>query len=514
MEFTGRKMIYTNYLPPSMSSRALTGTFIELTDSNMHEAINSVMKVHQENSIAIQKLHEYYKGNQDILNRVKEVRSDIDNKVVLNYAQSITRNIVGYTFGKPIQYTQRRGKENVRDCVKLINDYMDAADKSASDQERAIEASICGWAYRGVFTDNTLIESDDVPFALVNFPTESTFVAYSTQIGNVPVFGGTYHSGTDEKGNIYTVYEVYTKDKYYAYKTNQSFGFLDAKDLIKVEPIYLGAVPIIQVLNNSFCMGHWEMTIGLMNAINVLASDSLNDVVQYVQSILVALGVEVTTDDMDKIKKEKFVSLSPSQPGMQIDMKYIAQQLNSQGVESLRQYLEDSLRAIVGIPDRKTRGGGGGDTGDAVKLRDGWADMEVVARTTEMYAKRSEKNELKIVLNILKVLNEIDDSISVVDFDIKFSRNKTDNLLSKVQAASTLTASHILNPTDALEIVDIVNDPSEYAERGMLYWDEQVTKETDRQAKITGGQNNQTQLEGGNKELQGGKKNAKRNTRN
>ena len=46
---------------------------------------------------------------------------------------------------------------------------------------------------------------------------------------------------------------------------------------------------------------------------------------------------------------------------------------------------EEAYKQIIGIPDRKTRGGGGGDTGDAVKLRDGWADIEIVARIKEQY---------------------------------------------------------------------------------------------------------------------------------
>ena len=53
------------------------------------------------------KLINYYLGKQDILNRNTPYTSNVNNKIVINYAQSIVRDIVGYTFGKDIEYVQR-----------------------------------------------------------------------------------------------------------------------------------------------------------------------------------------------------------------------------------------------------------------------------------------------------------------------------------------------------------------------------------------------------------------------
>ena len=73
---------------------------------------------------------------------------------------------------------------------------------------------------------------------------------------------------------------------------------------------------------------------------------------------------------------------------------------------------------IIGIPDRKTRGGGGGDTGDAVKLRDGWADIEVVARVKEKYFKVAKKKQIAVALAILKGLDLVSKEITLKDIDI------------------------------------------------------------------------------------------------
>ena len=77
------------------------------------------------------------------------------------------------------------------------------------------------------------------------------------------------------------------------------------------------------------------------------------------------------------------------------------------GINNLREYLEEAYKTIIGIPDRKTRGGGGGDTGDAVKLRDGWADIEVVARIKEKYFKVAKKKQIAVAIAIGTLISSL-----------------------------------------------------------------------------------------------------------
>ena len=71
----GRTPIYTDY---------------EIIDrSNILDVLNSALSVHNGNQNDIQKLYDFYKGNQPILNRKKEVRPEINNTVVENRAYEI-----------------------------------------------------------------------------------------------------------------------------------------------------------------------------------------------------------------------------------------------------------------------------------------------------------------------------------------------------------------------------------------------------------------------------------------
>lgn len=153
------------------------------------------------------------------------------------------------------------------------------------------------------------------------------------------------------------------------------------------------------------------------------------------------------------------------------------------GIENLREYLEEAYKTIVGIPDRKTRGGGGGDTGDAVKLRDGWADIEIVARIKESYFKIAKKKQIAVAIKILQLLGMARIDFQTIDLDVKFTRNKNDNLQTKAQAYSTLHGTKTLDPADSLEICDMTTDVVEVIDRGKKYWEEVAEKNLELQKK-------------------------------
>ena len=117
-------------------------------------------------------------------------------------------------------------------------------------------------------------------------------------------------------------------------------------------------------------------------------------------------------------------------------LEYISPQLDPNSGISMREFLEATFRVIVGVPDRKTRGGGGGDTGDAVYLRDGWQDIDLVAANKEASFIRAEREALGTALRILSVNGEVPDTLKQSDIEIKFNRNKTSNIQSSARFIS------------------------------------------------------------------------------
>ncbi len=488
MVLTGRRKIYSDFCAKSQSNELHSTNII--TTGTLPHVINEAMKVHQVNAREIEYLLNYYKGDQPILYRDKEVRDDVNNTVVMNYAYSFTRAIIGYTFGNMVQYIDNETTDAIKEEIKTLNDTAIQAGKNRSDTIKSTNSSITGIAHRGVFMNpRALYDKDENPYYYMDMDSRTTFVVYSPFNDQEPVLGVSYIQSFDANGSKYFLVTAYTRDEIYEYKTT-SLNNLESKNLLqgypKVNPV--GMIPIIECENNQFRIGHCEPALTVMNAINKLSSDSVNDVEQFVNSILVSVNAEFTKETMDNVKNHKFAQISSSQ-GLPADLKYISNQLDGGSVESLRQYLEDSVRAIVGIPDRKSRGGGGGDTGEAVKLRDGWADMEIVARTTWSFFEESERKELKVMLKILKDLKLVKDT-NMVNVKIQCPRNKTDNLINKANAMATLVNTKIVHPIDIIEVSNAFGDPQAVYERGQVYQQELVDKALEFQ------ENNMGKVEG------------------
>ena len=133
--------------------RVLKTSATEITSENVVQVLQRALSEHALNRSEIDYLWNYYKGKQPILNRVKDVRPEICNKIVENRANEIVSFKVGYLCGEPIQYIGRSADEAVNDGISLLNEFMFAEDKATQDQEIVEWQMICGTAYRMVLPD-------------------------------------------------------------------------------------------------------------------------------------------------------------------------------------------------------------------------------------------------------------------------------------------------------------------------------------------------------------------------
>jgi len=460
----GRRKIYTEFRNEDF--------LMDGGIKNLIKAINGASNTHMANKMEIEYLINYKNGNQTILQKEKLIRPEINNMVVLNHAQMVTRMITGYFLGTPIQYVQS-GYDKKEEIEKL-NKIVTYEDKASVDKEIAEYQSICGTAYRIIFTDG--IYGDEVPFEDRILNPANTFVVYENNIAEKPIFAVTYYDLLNDEGSVSgkKVY-CYTDFGLFTFVTNSEYEFINEDAQYSFEAYNIGGVPVIEYPNNIWRIGDWELCIGLMDAINALHSGRLDDIDQTVQSLLVFINAELDSAVYDEMREAGVVSLT-NKTNNQSDVKNITNSLDHSGMNTFATELEELLYALLGIPDRNNRSGGGGDTGQAVELRDGWADLEIVARNKELAFKKSEKMALKIMLTIMK--NKENINLSLLDINIKFSRNKNSNLLVKTQAYMNLIQTKTLDPSDCLTIVDLVSDVNDFVERGKSFWgDEFAGKE-------------------------------------
>lgn len=482
----GRRKITTD-----VTSEELKGNLEAL-----YQVINVAMDTHIKNKREIDYLINYAKGDQPILQKQKEIRPEINNTMVLNHAEMITRNIVGYFLGTPIQYTHAQGDESKKKALDMFNRFVSYEDKPTVDREIGEYQSKCGTGYRIIFTDG--IFKDDVPFEDRSLDPSNTFVVYENSIAERTILGANYFDVYNADGTKRAVrYQIYTDSYMYVIDSYDFTGKLDGRSVvIEEKPYSVGGVPIVEYPNNMWRMGDWEIVLSLMDAINELQSGRLDDIDQVVQSLLVFINADIDSENYKEMRESGVIVLKNT-TNSKSEVQTISNTLDQAGMNMYALELQSLLYALIGIPDRNNRSGGGGDTGLAVELRDGWADLEVVARNKELMFKKSEKKALKIMLEIMN--NSLDTNLNLLDIEIKFSRNKNNNLLVKTQSYSTLLATKTLTPEDCLAIVDLVSDVNEYVTRGEKFWGESFANKNDMEVPNT--QNMNGEVEGAKVEV-------------
>lgn len=445
-----------NYLKkPMYGRRRILLDYDEVTPNNVIEVLQKALNIHNANARECDYLIRYFLGDQDILYRPAPTTSEINNTTVVNYAFPITREIVGYTLGNPIELVAKNSDK--QKDVQQLNDMYDYEAAYLTDVCANIYSSVCGVGYQITLPSSEINKDNtpDIPIVNDYLDPRTTFVVQSNTIGTPQIMSCTIIKKRDGK----RIYHCYT-DKYKM--------VVEAMSKVTTTFNPIGMDPITMLENSVFLTGDWEQAISVMNASNLVASDRLNDIEGTIRSLLVVLGAEFDDEEdasLKKIKSNRLLTLvSPA--GTNVDAKFISPTLDSIGVQNIQDYLDDARNIITGIPDRENNGGAGGDTGMAVLNRNGWTDIEIVAKLKELFIKKAKKRQLAVALRILKQLDLISDDLNVIDIDTTIGRHTMDNLSTKASAFSTLVATGELATIDALELSGLTNRVSEMVDRG------------------------------------------------
>ena len=459
-------------------SRALFGRRViysdvpEVTADNIIEVLQKAMFVHLQNAADIDYLYRYYRGDQPILSREKEVRPEICNKIVENRANEIVAFKVGYLMGEPVQYVSRGDNEAIANGVTKLNDYVLSEDKPAKDKELADWFHICGTSYRMVLPDAEAdVEADEAPFEIFTLDPRFAFVVYSVDLGNPPLMAVRYVKKED--GNV--VFSCYTPNYYYVVENTWA--------VIHSQPQVLG-IPIIEYPANKARLGAFETVIPLLDAINTVESNRLDGLEQFVQSLMLFHNVDISSDDFTKLREQGAIKFKDIDPQFKADIQYLTSEMNQTQTQTLVDSMYNTILTICGMPNRNG-GSSTSDTGSAVIMRDGWSAAEARAKDSELMFKRSEKEFLKLVLKICDDLSAL--SLKLSALEIRFTRRNYENITEKANVLTMMLSNPKIAPVLAFEHSGLFSDPLLAYRMSMEYAEEQEKK---AQALNSGGNTN------------------------
>lgn len=444
-----------------MSGRRIIKTSVtEITEDNVIEVLNKALATHELNRSEIDYLWRYYKGEQPIRNRVKDVRPEICNKIVENRANEIVSFKVGYLCGEPIQYVSRSGEEATVEAINQLNEFMFAEDKAAQDQELVEWQMICGTAYRLVLPDEPG-EEDEAPFELYTLDPRDTFVVYSNEIGNKPMMAVKYSKDDNEIMH----YSIYTENRYFHVEG-------DILNTEKCKPHALDMIPIFEYPANNARLGAFEIVLPLLDAINNVDSNRLDGMEQLIQAFIKFINCDITKEEYEEFLELGAIKVK-SVDGQTADVGVVTTELNQTQSQTLKDDCYNAILTICGMPNRNG-GTSTSDTGSAVLLRDGWSDAEARAKDSENVFKRSEKKMLKLVLRICRDLSNI--NLFLKDIDMKFTRRNYEAIQSKSQVLISMLKEPKIHPQLAFQHSGMFSDSESAYTMSMKYYEEQQAK--------------------------------------
>ena len=421
LHLNGRRMILTDET--------------EVNIGNVVQILRKALPYHWKNRSEISYLWSYYKGRQPILNRVKEVRPEITNKIVENRANEIVSFKSGYLMGEPLQYVSRGNAENIADAINQLNEFVFAEEKPAKDKELADWFHICGTSFRMVLPDEMAGEDDESPFEIYTLDPRNTFVVYNNGLGNKPILGVKYV--VDENGVVH----------YSCYSDHEYFEIVESK-VVSYDTHILGEIPIIEYPLNMARIGAFELVIPLLDAINLTDSNRLDGVEQFIQALMLFHNVDISSEDFDELRERGAIKFKDIDPQLKAEINYLVSNLNQGETQTLVDHMYQTVLTICGMPNRNG-GSSTSDTGSAVIMRDGWSAAEARAKDSELMFKKSERIFLKVVLNICRTLADMD--LKVCNVEIRFTRRNYENILQKAQVLDLMLKNNTIHPRLAFE---------------------------------------------------------------
>jgi len=423
---------------------------------NILEVLEKAMPIHNQNRREIDYLWHYVGGDQPILYRTKNVRPDIDNKTVENHAIEIVRFMTAQTFGEPIQYVSVNKDEDKSAEIDKLNNYMKVLDKSFYDVQIGDWQSTCGTAYRETWSKERGEVDNDEPMMGIDTPDpRQNFVIYSSAHGKPPLMS-------------VSICENEKNEEYWICTTKTTVLEIQGGKIVNTSVNGYRRIQLVEYPNNVRRLSDVETVITMLDAINKVQTNRIDGIEQFVQAFIKFVNCEIDNNTFVEMCKIGALTVKTVNPSLPADIGMVSSQLDQGQTQISKDDLYKNVLVVNSMPSREQNTGG--DTGQAVYLRNGWDFAEQRAQIDEPVIIKSEKDSLRNILNILKTKQQISQDLSIADIDVQITRNKTDNMLVKASALQYLLDKGI-HPKIAIATCDLWGDPEKVYVQSKPYLD-------------------------------------------
>ena len=362
------------------------------TEGLTKDLIISYIKIHHNHmSARYQMLQDYYEGRHKILLREPKRPDDPCNNVVCGFPKYISDFAAGYLIGEPVAY--QSDNEELDDLLEWFK----KAQTDVQDMDNAKYQSIYGVAYELVY-----MSSDDSPTPrTASIHPSQAFVIYNSTVELKPVAGVYYYKNRDpatQKVSGYSV-EVSTAENYMRFNVTADFS-VDGETETADNPFK--AVTLIEIYNNNELQGDFEPHIPLIDAYDCQQSNRIDDVEQFVNSLMVLKGQTLGYNDEEKsetyksIKQNGVVELTNES-----ELSFLTRQIDQNGNEVLRQSIADDIHKFSCVPSMTDKDFASNVSGVAMQFK--LLGLNQITKIKERYFKEGLRERIRLFNAILEV---------------------------------------------------------------------------------------------------------------
>lgn len=376
-----------------------------------------------------EKLFNYYCGKHDILKRVMADPSKPNNRIVNPFANYITDIMTGYFMGEPIKYTS--AEDDLINEILVIFNYNDEA---AEDATLAKDASIFGSAYEQIYIDG----DGNIRFQKLD------------AIRAIPIYDDTIEADllyfiryyTDEDiitGDTTEYVEVFSRTYHQLYKRSVS-----SLRLVSEELHNFGMVPIVVYKNNEECFGDFEPVMSLIDAYDIIQSDSVNDQEYFADAYLALYGMGGTEpEDIAAMKEQRVLLL-----GADAKAEWLIKSQSDAIVENIKNRLEDGIHKYSACPSMTDSDFAANASGVAMKYK--LMGLENKTSRKEREFIKGIQRRLEIICNVLAITGSAYDYMAI---EITFNRNIPSNITEMADVVNKV--GHLLSTRTQINMLPI-----------------------------------------------------------
>lgn len=391
----------------------------------------------------LKKLERYYRSKNDtIINRTFEDASKPNNKLAHAYAAYITDTLSAYMIGKPVSYSAKDDILNTE--IADIMNYNDSADNDLSIAENQ---SIYGRAYELMYVD----EDGHTRFKYLK-PLECIPIYDGTVENNLKYFIR-YCEEQDPVTLVTTVTAWVYDDVGCSEYKGSSVGDLD---LMGTTENVFGYIQVNEYINNNFYEGDFEKVISLIDAYDLMCSDTLNELDYFSDAYLLFANCEIDTESVQDMKNNRIIQAQSGDSGQAAVVQWLTKNANDVQCENTKKRTVDEIHKLSKVPNLDPSAFVSHTTASHVFYS--LLSTEDLVSKKEKKFKKGLQQRLEKIVHLLNVKG-IDTNYDYREIEIAFNRNIPQGLESIADPISKLR--DLISDETLISLIPGITNPLE-----------------------------------------------------